>query len=130
MQGRYLFVDGVKLFAVFLDERTGPFLDQRNVAQHVHDAIGEPLAVSGDEKPDAQQAEQGHRGQQHSQQGCDRLGEKEDKDAQEPEPEMAENVGHGIQDNRRRRPFRAYLGRQFHDAVRLAAHQSARGGIV
>lgn len=43
---------------------------------------------------------------------------------------MAEYVGHGIKYDRRRGTLCAYLRRQGHHAVRLAAHESAGRGVV
>ena len=43
---------------------------------------------------------------------------------------MTVDVGHDIEDDTRRGALSANLGRERHDAIGLAAHQSARSGVV
>ena len=49
---------------------------------------------------------------------------------EKPEPEVAEDVGHGKEDDRRRGTLGAYLRRERHDAIGLASHQSTGSGII
>ena len=51
-------------------------------------------------------------------------------DGEQPEPEVAEDVGHDIKNDRRRSPLGANDGREGHDAVGFAAHQPAGCGVV
>ena len=43
---------------------------------------------------------------------------------------MTVDVGHDIEDDTRRGALSANLGRERHDAIRLATHKSARCGVV
>ena len=130
VEGGYLPVDVVELLAMFLDEGFCPFLDKGQVAQYLHQAHGESLFVAFEKEPDGGDAEGGDGREHDGHEGAGVLGEHEEHGGDEPEPEVAEDVGHDIEDDRRRCPFGPYLGRELHDAVGLAAHESARGGVV
>lgn len=53
-----------------------------------------------------------------------------DENRDEPEPEMSEEVHHGIQDDRRRSALLAYVLGEFHNTVWLAAKSSHGRSIV
>gem|GEM_PF-5412943 len=130
MQGRYLPVHGVKLPPVPLHERPRPLLDERHAAQHVHHAHRQSLLIPHQEEPDAQPAEHGRGSQHQSHPDGHGLREQVQHDADGPEAEMGEDVGHHVKNHRRRRPLGSYPRRELHDAVRLAAHQPAGSGVV
>ena len=53
-----------------------------------------------------------------------------DEDAREPEPEVGEEMHHGIEDDRRGSMLRADVLRQLHDAVRFTTQSANRCSIV
>ena len=130
MERSYLLVYGIELRTVVLDERLGPSPDKRDVPQELHKSIGHTLAVSGHKKPDTQNTEGTGQGRQRPQGRTHVMGDEKEHQREQPKPEMTEDMGHGVEDNRRGGPLGAYPRRQLHNAVRLPAHQSARRGIV
>lgn len=130
MQGSNLLVDGVELCAVFLDERCRPFLDEGYMFEDVHGAKRQPLPIPCDEKPYPYEAERANDGQHRCHEHAHVLREDEEEDGNEPKPEVAEDVRHGIEDDRRRCPLSPDFRSQFHDAIWLAPHQSTGCGII
>ena len=111
-------------------EGLSPPLHIRNMAQHVHGPHGQPLSIARHEEPDAEHTEGKGGKEQHAQKEIDGFEHDEKHARQQPEPKVAEDVGHHKENDRRRSAFGSNLRRERHDAVRLAAHQSAGRGIV
>ena len=130
MQGGNLTVDGGQLLRMSVEEALRLLLDEREMAENTHPADGDAALIAFQEEPDGQQAEGGDTGQEHAHRNVHGLGEQVEHAGQQPEPEMGEDVCHDIEQDARRSPLRADVGRERHDAVWLAAHQPARRGIV
>ena len=130
VQRGYLAVYGVKLLLVLFDEPTRPLLQAGNVAHDVHQPNCHAFTIALQEKPHAKRAENSCRRKQHADKEVDTLGKQVNQDGKKPENEMAEDMGHGIKDDRRRGALGANLRRQRHYAVRLAAHKAAGGCVI
>ena len=121
VQGCDLPVDGVEC---------SPPLDHGQMTQEVHHSVGQALLVSYHKEPDTENAEADDGQHKHRIEYGEGMDKKKDDGREQPKPEVAEDMGHGIEDHRRRSTLCANLRCQLHDTVRLTAHQSARRGIV
>ena len=101
VEGCYLGIDGVELLAMVLDERTRPPFDKGYMTQQVHGSEGQPFAVADDEEPKSQQAEGSCGAEEDAHEEVDGLGEDVEEDGEQPEPEVAEHVGHRVEDDGR-----------------------------
>lgn len=100
MQGGNLSVYGVEFLLVFLDKRLRPALDEGQMAQQIHGAIGQSLAVTGNKEPQTEQTEGADGGQQDTHEEMNGLREDVEEYRDKPKPEMAENMSHGVEDDR------------------------------
>ena len=100
------------------------------MSQEIHTADSKSLFIPGEEEPNSCQTENTAHREHNSHKNTDVLRKNEERNGKQPEPEMTENVRHNEQEHRRCGTFYANTGRQFHNAIRLATHQSTRCGIV
>ena len=129
-QSRNLTVDGVELLTVLVDKAGCPLAQAGNPAEQTEGTTGKALAIAHYEEPQTEHAERRDGCKQSTHKDVERTHHKVKRHGQKPEPKMTEDVGHGKEYDRRRRPFGANDWRERHYAVWLAAHQSARRGIV
>ena len=123
-------VDVVEFLAMLFHESCRPSSYKWHMAEDVHHTDGQAFLVAGHEKPDAERAERGDGGEHHSDGDAHLLCGHIEHDGKQPEPEVAEDVSHGKEDDGGRCLFCSHLGFQCHDAVGLSAHQPAGSGIV
>ena len=93
VQGGYLLVDAGQFLPVALDERLCPALHHREVTQDVHTRHRDAFLVALEEEPDGQHTDAGDDGKEDTGEGRHLLSEDIEEYREEPEPEMAEDMG-------------------------------------
>ena len=116
-------------------ETTAPAFQERYLANQSQHIDHQSVAIAFGEDPEGQQTEQDNNAQNSANScGHGHIAYEHqcqiDEDADEPEPEMGEEVHHGIKDDARRGMLLVDVLRQFHDAVRFATQSTNRCGIV
>ena len=99
MKRSYLTVNPVKFFLMVRNERLCPFLNERNMTYKVHHTDRQPFFVACEEEPDSGDAERTCQREHCSHEKTDGLREDEKKHGKKPEPEMTEDMRHGIEDD-------------------------------
>ena len=135
IEGRYLLVDILDGLGMACPELQCPTLQTRNTADNAQYIFHQTVLVAFREEVEGYQTEHHDDAESDADGGADGQVADEhkaqvDKDAKEPEPEVGEEMHHGIEDDTRRGMLLVDILREFHDTVGFATQSANRCGVV
>ena len=135
VQRGYLLVYILQRVGMAVQEAGAPAFQSGNLAYPTNGLHHQPFAIAHGEEIEGQQAEAGNDGHDDGDGGRQRQvadkGEGHiEEHREEPEPEVGEDVHHGIEDDRGGGMVLLDVLREFDDAVGLAAQSAHRRGVV